>query len=309
MSFTNHIVDEVVVINLKKDTQKLESITKQLEKEKIMFERFDAIDGNTLEHRNEFTPFCDNFCASGLKGCALSHYSVWKSVITKSFDSIMVLEDDAVLIKDFDLTMQSIYNSIPKDYDIIYLGSLFYCDPTQTFNNIQGYKNTKINDNVLQVQGCAGLQSYIISRNCINKIINEKISFHIDSNLIDWIKKYNLKAYAITPMLIKQNLDNSNLSSKFPNLLNSILHIIPLTNDVKLDWYINEGGYNIKSVTICFLMFLILLFGFIIPLRYYFLLYIWLLLEFLVSKNLKYTLIYGTIISIPFFIKYYIYKH
>ena len=56
-----------------------------------------------------------------------------------------------------------------------------------------------------------------------------------------WIKKYNLKAYAINSMLISQNLDNSNLSSKFPNLLNSVFHSVPLTNDVKLDWYINEG--------------------------------------------------------------------
>ena len=306
MSFTNHIVDEVFVINLEKDKEKLDSITKQLENEHIMFERFDAINGKTLDHRNEFTLFCDNFCASGIKGCALSHYSIWKNVISKGLDKVLILEDDAVLTKDFDLTLQSIYNSIPKDYDIIYLGSLFYCDPTQTINKLYGYKNIKINEHVLQVQGCAGTHAYFITRNCINKIINEKISFHIDSNIMNWIKKYNLKAYAITPNLIIQNLQDSNLSLKYPNLLNSFLYKIPLTNDVKLNWLINEAGINISSISLTALMFLCFLFAFFIPLRYYFIIYIWLFIEYLFSKNLKYTLVYSTILSIPFFIKYHI---
>jgi glycosyl transferase family 25 len=309
MSFTNHVVDEVVVINLKKDTQKLESITKQLEKQNIVFERFDAINGKTLDNKDEFTPFCNNFCSSGLKGCALSHYNVWKNCITKGYDSIMVLEDDAIFIDNFDEKFQSIYNSIPKDYDIIYLGSLFYCDPTQTFNRLWGYKNTKINENVLQVEGCAGTHAYIITRKCIEKIINEKLYFHIDSNLMDFVKKYNLTVYAVTPMLIKQDQNNSNISSKDPILLNNIFNKIPLTNDTSLGWYINETGFNIGSVSICSLMFIILLFGFLIPLRYYFILYIWLSIEYIYSKNLKSTFVYGTILSIPFFIKYYIYKH
>ena len=304
MSFTNHVVDEVVVINLKKDTKKLESITNQLEKEKIMFERFDAVNGKTLENRHEFTSFCNKFCASGIRGCALSHYSVWNSILTKGFENIMILEDDAVLVENFDEKFSLIYNSIPKDFDILYLGSLFYCDPSEVFNKVYRYKNEKINEHVLRTEGCGGLQGYIISRNCIQKIINEKISFHIDTNLMEWIKKYNLKTYAITPMLITQNMSDSNLSATYPLLLNKVLHTIHLTNNVTLDWLVNEAGYTFGPFTWCTLPLIILFLGVLIPLRYYFLFYIWLIVELIASKDLKNTFVYGILLSIPFLIKY-----
>ena len=48
MSFLNSIVDKVYVINLDKDIKKLESIRKVLEEQHIVFERFNAIDGNTV---------------------------------------------------------------------------------------------------------------------------------------------------------------------------------------------------------------------------------------------------------------------
>jgi len=308
MSFTNHLVSEVYVINLEKDTKKLDSITKQLDSNMILFERFDAINGKTLSNRTEFTPFCNRFCASGIRGCAFSHFSIWQNMIIKGFEYVMILEDDAVLVENFDAKFQDIYQYIPKDFDILYLGSLFYCDPSQTYNSIVSSKNIQINKHVLQVYGCGGLQGYIISNNCAQKIINEHISFHIDTNLIDWIHKYNLKAYAVQPMLITQNMKNSNLSSNYPLLLNKILHTIPLTDNVKLDWIINENAYQLFNIYFNSLMLAIFLVSLLIPLQYYFIIYIWLFIEFVFSKDLHNTLIYGIIISIPFFIKYNIYK-
>jgi len=153
------------------------------------------------------------------------------------------------------------------------------------------------------VEGCAGLHGYIISQNCIQKIINEKVNFHIDSNLMDWIHKYNLKAYAFNPSIVKQNVDNSNLSNKYPYVLNSIIHNIPVTNDIKLDWLLNEVGYQYGFIKLCSLMLFVAIICFFIPLKYYYLVYLWLLLEFLFSFHLVDTLVYTIIVSAVFFIK------
>jgi len=48
-SFVNKICDKVFVINLKKDTERMESITTQLKAQNIDFERFEAYDGNDIK--------------------------------------------------------------------------------------------------------------------------------------------------------------------------------------------------------------------------------------------------------------------
>jgi GR25 family glycosyltransferase involved in LPS biosynthesis len=310
MSFLNRIVDKVYVINLENDKEKLKSVSKELENQHIVFERFDAINGSIIKNDTRLTESCNSYCANGIKGCALSHKTVWENALKNSYEAIAVLEDDITFNKDFNTILQLNYNSIPNDFDIIYLGSAFNCGDTSLYNSINekinGIHNTKINKNILKVNGCGGFYAYIISKKCIEKIVKEKISFHIDTNFIDYIKKYNLKAYAFQPVLVEPIVIDSNLSSKFPPLLNSLLSNIKITNQensIPLSWIINESTYKYKNMNFCSLMIFVFIFCFFIPIKYYYILYLWLLLEFLASFDFTNTLLYGIIISVPFFIK------
>jgi GR25 family glycosyltransferase involved in LPS biosynthesis len=312
MSFLNSIVDKVYVINLEKDSEKLNSVTNELNYQHIVFERFDAINGKSIKHDSRFTEFCNNYCGYGIKGCALSHRTIWEESLKNNYEYIAVFEDDIIFNKDFNTNLQLNYYTIPNDFDIIYLGSAFNCGDTSLYNTInekvQGIHNTRINEKILKVHGCGGSYAYIISRKCIEKILKEKISFHIDTNFVDYIKKYNLKAYAFQPVLIEATTENSNLNSTYPPLLNSLISNIKLTNQnnpITLNWLINETAYQYKNIKICFLMLVVFLISFCIPLKYYYTLYIWLILEFLASFDIKNTFIYGILISIPFFIKTY----
>jgi GR25 family glycosyltransferase involved in LPS biosynthesis len=309
MSFTNSIVDKVYVINLEKDKEKLQSIGRQLDSQNIKFERFDAILGKDIKDNSKFTDFCFNNCTNGIKGCALSHNTLWNK---NDYENIMIFEDDAILSKTFDTDLLLLWKDIPKDFDIIYLGSLFYCGDkslyTKTAITIRNLKNDMITPNVYAVDGCAGLHGYIISKKFARKLVNEKISFHIDDNLIGWIKKYNLKAYALQPSLVIQNLNNSNLSSDYPKILNSFLSKIIVSekhDNVGLNWLLNESFFKIGSINLCALMFILLFLSFLIPLKYYFSVYVWLFIELVVSRDIPNTLFYGTLLSLPFFIKYY----
>ena len=304
MSFINNICDKVYVINLKKDTQKMKSAKSQLDNEGIQFERFDAIYGKDISNNSFFTQSCYNYCTNGIKGCAASHRNLWETMIKNNYDHIMILEDDFIISKDFNTKFALLYNDVPKDFDILYLGSTFYCNDTsyysQLFNYIRNNKKTAINKNIIQSSGCGGLFAYIISNKCAKQFLNEKVSFHIDDNIIDWIQKHNLKSYYIEPSLITCSLEDSNISSNYPYILNkAISNIHPTTK-----WLINESGFTVLGLNINLLLFLLISVALFIPLKYYYFIYLWIFAEFLVSKDAPNSLRYSIVFAFIFIIKY-----
>ena len=91
MSFTNKIVDKVYVINLEKDTERLETITTSLVSQNIEFQRFNAILGSTLKEDSRITKPCNIFCTDGMKGCALSHRTLWENIVENDYKYSMIL--------------------------------------------------------------------------------------------------------------------------------------------------------------------------------------------------------------------------
>jgi GR25 family glycosyltransferase involved in LPS biosynthesis len=307
MSYLNNIVDKVYVINLDKDKERLESIRNQLNEQHIVFERFSAIDGSKIQKDSQFTEFCNNFCTNGTKGCALSHRTLYQSMINKDYESICIFEDDAILNKDFNEHLQLLVGSIPSDYDIIYLGNHFYCGDISAYNQFTtklfNVKTSEYNTGVLKVAGCGGFHGYIISKKGAQKILNSKTNFHIDIDIM----QLNLNAYAFHPVLVESGDNKSNLSSDFPPLLNSVLTKIPVTHQVNhksLSFIFSENLIQIGYLQINALMVGILIIGLLFPINYYYMLFIWLIIEFLVSFDTTNTIIYFNILSIPFIIKY-----
>lgn len=311
MSYLNNIVDKVYVINLDKDKERLELITTQLNENNIAFERFPAINGSTIEKDPSFTKFCNTFCTSGTKGCALSHRTLYQIMIDKDYESICVFEDDAILNKDFNEHLQLLFGSIPSDFDIVYLGNHFYCGDTSKWNQFTtklfDVRTSEYNTGILKVAGCGGFHGYIISKKGAQKILNSKTNFHIDIDIM----QLNLNAYAFHPVLVESGDNKSNLSSDFPPLLSSVLSKIPVTNQnnhKSLNFIFNENLIQIGSLQINALMFVVLLIGLIFPLNYYYILYLWLFIEFLVSFDTTNSILYFNLISTPFIIKYILLK-
>ena len=123
---------------------------------------------------------------------------------------------------------------------------------------------------------------------------------------MSYIKKYNLKAYAYQPVLVTSGNNESNLSSSFPPLLTSLISKILITNqreNKSLNFFLNEYIGTLGPIEINPLMIIVFILSFLIPLKFYFFVYIWLLSEFILSSDLKHTFHYIIIISIPFFIK------
>ena len=104
----NDYFDSVVVINLDRREDRLEKISTQLDNLGITFERFSAIDGK----------------AEGIDPITagtMSHQKVLEENVEKR---ILILEDDALFVDDFNEKFDEVIQYLPGDADIFYLGAL-----------------------------------------------------------------------------------------------------------------------------------------------------------------------------------------
>lgn len=311
MSFINRICDKVYVINLEKEKERLTAFDTQMSKNRIKYERFNAVLGAKVLKDERLSDYCNTFCTDGMKGCALSHRSIWEEVVKKGYQNVLICEDDAMISDSFDRDFQNCYYHIPKDYDVLYLGCLFGCKDDSILNKlvtkVNGYEPQDVNEKVVEVKGTVGLHCYMVSLEGAKKLIANPITFHVDAQVMYWIKLYDYKSYAVNPILVDSSQDNSSMSDTYPKLLNSAFKNVEVNNLKRastLDWVMNESFLKIGMFNINYLIIILMFLVFFIPKKFMFLIYVWLFIELLYSKDFKNTFRYFVLLSIPVGIKH-----
>src|SRR3990172_8149651 len=123
------LLDNIYVINLDKDKERLQKITENFKKYNLKFNRFPAVYGKDLskdELDNETTLLCRSIlCNYGVVGCALSHKTLWKKLVDDiNNDYYVILEDDATFDNNFVNILPKIEETLVKyDIDLLHL----YC--------------------------------------------------------------------------------------------------------------------------------------------------------------------------------------
>lgn len=104
----NDYFDKVILINLDRREDRLEKLSTQLNNLGITFERFSAIDGK----------------AEGIDPIVagrMSHTKVWEENLGKK---VLILEDDAEFVDNFNEKFAEVIQTLPSDWDVFYLGAL-----------------------------------------------------------------------------------------------------------------------------------------------------------------------------------------
>jgi GR25 family glycosyltransferase involved in LPS biosynthesis len=104
----NEFFDKVVVINLDRRTDRMEQLVPQLEELEIQYERHSAVDAKELG-------------ISPIIAGTMSHVEVWKKY---KGQKVLVLEDDALFVDNFNEKFEEVMQTLPQDWDIFYLGAL-----------------------------------------------------------------------------------------------------------------------------------------------------------------------------------------
>jgi FkbM family methyltransferase len=84
----------------------------------------ESLNANNQESLTKFLSFNKdfNFSWHGFKlgeiGCFGSHYNIWRYLVESDLESILVFEDDAWIVEDFELDLSNALKLVPKDYDV-----------------------------------------------------------------------------------------------------------------------------------------------------------------------------------------------
>jgi GR25 family glycosyltransferase involved in LPS biosynthesis len=118
-------ISKTFVINLENRKDRWQKFLKNKENLKeINFERFNAINGNSLIPTEQLQRIFDNNdynMRAGMVGCAMSHIYLYIQLVKSKQKYYLILEDDIELCKNFKTKLDYILKNIDKNWDICYL--------------------------------------------------------------------------------------------------------------------------------------------------------------------------------------------
>jgi glycosyl transferase family 25 len=234
---------KIFYINLDDRSDRKKFIEKQLNHLELTGERISAIrknDSTNVGHKNDIKLKPSEISIS------LSHIKCWNEILNQNLKQAIILEDDALLSKNFESIIKQIESS-NIDFDLIRLevretDNLLLGLPIWKTNHPHQYKLCRCYSKV------PGLAGYIISSIFIRKVINSELLFSRPIDLVlfgdDSIFFNHFKIFHIKPGLAIQ-LDQIN-SQKYSQIQISDNDKKANTNnnDDKLHLY-NKTNYKI----------------------------------------------------------------
>jgi len=204
----------IVVISLKRASERREAIQKEIEKANLENVHFlDAVDGKTLPSemigkinlvggwRNG-----DNF-QPGEVGCIMSHTNAVKLAKENNWPYVIIFEDDITIAEDFNKRVNLMFKMLPKDWEHVYLSG------TPKF---KGYFFNQF-PQVIPSPWTDCLHSYIVKDTAYDKIIKkfDKKETTADDMILDMIiRKQTLKSYSYFPYVTHANSSYSYIWNK-----------------------------------------------------------------------------------------------
>ncbi len=189
------LFDKVYVINLERRQDRLEKISENLNELNIYFERFEALDYLKIESEPSVA-------------CALSHRGVIEKAKAEGNKSILVLEDDCYFVDGFIDKFNLLIDSLPEDWDMLYLGS-------------SANEGETISGGLRKTIRCLTSHAIGIKDTVYDKLIEiNKGTIHVDHAYMSIMSDLNV--YSAYPSLIKQSAgysDISNLNASYDHLI------------------------------------------------------------------------------------------
>lgn len=175
----------------------------------------------------------------GQIGCAWSHAEVYKDVLEKNYQKVLILEDDAVIERDAVKQFPAIFKQLPADWELFYFGfaeketapkgllfkKIFY-HFLRFFNAISYSHKTierlypkQISPHVFEAGYHDCTHAYAITQSAAKKLLNlqQPISFVADNLLAHAITNQIVKGYIIKPKIINQQYQVGTSSASYLN--------------------------------------------------------------------------------------------
>lgn len=206
MSYQNKIsnlpgIDSIFVLSVKTFTDRIEHIKNELAKQAIEYRFIFDFDIPDITDEIEKKYFIENTRLSkGARSLILKNILAWQICVEKKFERILILEDDAVLHKNFKSLINAVVNetnNIPESY-YIFLGGAHSKIPTNFYLG---------NSPIIPLKGDT-TEGYLIDNVACQILINwletNKIDLPIDGLLNTISKDIGITQYWSTTVLVEQ---------------------------------------------------------------------------------------------------------
>ncbi len=125
-----HSIPPIFVINVKSYTERRQHITQELQKLALPYRMIEAVDGQLLSDdeiqkvysEKETIKYTKRPLSNGEIACALSHISIYQTMLAEDIKEAIILEDDAALNQQFIETVHTARTLLPKDWQLLLLG-------------------------------------------------------------------------------------------------------------------------------------------------------------------------------------------
>lgn len=293
----NNYFEKVYVINMDSDKDRLESVTKELNKINTTFTKVPGIIADKSLRKQDGTFFGKYFAPSSAIGISEAHRKIWKLIIEKKYKNALIFEDDVKFTDNISDIIPKAIDELPKDWDILYLGCLTCCDKVTIFELPELINPTKKKySEHLNIGGIYyGAEAYVLSYNGAKKLLDQlpKIS-HFPDYEISYNTK-NLNIYHLNPVVAFQHSENiiKTHYSNIPVILNNIIFNIRINdqcfNDIRtLDWIMSLPIFRLFSDLLTFNLWCIVFFfvSFLFPSSFHILI-IYIIIDIIYNKFKK----------------------
>uniref|UniRef100_A0A3P9JUZ4 Collagen beta(1-O)galactosyltransferase 2 n=1 Tax=Oryzias latipes TaxID=8090 RepID=A0A3P9JUZ4_ORYLA len=216
--------EEIFLINLKRRLDRRQRMLKTMASLGLQATSVDAVDGKALNTSQlqmlgiemlpgYKDPYSGRVLTRGEIGCFLSHHSIWRQVIERDFQKVLVLEDDVRFEPRFRRRLEAIMEDVERaqlDWDLIYVGRkrMQVHQPEQSVN---GVNNLVVADYSYWTLG------YALSHQGARKLLDAEpfkkmlpvdeflpIMFnkHPNAQYMSHFEPRNLKVFSVEPLLI-----------------------------------------------------------------------------------------------------------
>jgi len=180
---------------------------KEFEREELDIEFFKACDGRAMGR-------------DGIFGCAQSHINIWKDIVSKGYENVLIFEDDVWLEKDFKKYLEVL--EPPEKWDILYLGA---SAPILEQNSEGHFTQCK----------ALGTYGYIVNKNAVLKLAYmeaDDLEYDIDIHML----KYPLKTWMCNKSLVSTLLPgaSSEIGFRFSHSPIFYMHVFGYLNGFEL---------------------------------------------------------------------------
>jgi GR25 family glycosyltransferase involved in LPS biosynthesis len=208
-------------------------------------------------------------------GIALAHINAWKRFLMTDRDYGLIFEEDVVLAPNFKDQFETAIQSVPTDYDILYLG----CFGCENRSNIWTYcmfytswlkPFKQINPHIVRPSVAMALHGYVVSRKGATKLLelfDHNIWNHVDGMIQARTLIGSLTTYASCPRIAFQTstdsimVKSSNVTNQHPWILHKALSYVHFDEHVRFHYLTSFSVYQILGIIITIMSLLMFLGG------------------------------------------------